>query len=335
MWPRDTAAESADAGSPRGDAIRRRVTLTRAGSPPGVLRIYWPRASPPCHTEFVATRILGGLLCASLVAAPAAAQSLGQVAAEEAARRKAIGTPARVIRGDDLRSDYPVTTPVDLPAWPTDPAAAADPAAPRTLVDAAELQGGALPPIAVMAVAGGEVIVELTVNRDGVVESARTLRSTPPYSETLLTVLRGWRFAPAEDVLTPAAGLPIDQRSRRAATSKVLIVGLFRPPALFAATLGEPPTQVAAPSDDAPAVGALTMPAYPVGAQFDGTVLIEVSIGVEGAVLRRRLLRSSPPFDAPALDAVDALSFRPARMRGRAVPSVAYVVSEFRQPVTP
>lgn len=283
----------------------------------------------------MATRILGGLLCLTFAAAPVAAQSLGQVAAEEAARRKAIGAPARVIRGDDLRADYPVTTPVDLPAWPDDTADDADPAAPRTIVAAAALQGGALPPIAVMAVAGGEVIVELSVTRDGVVESAKTLRSTPPYTENLLSALRGWRFAPAEDVLTPAAGQPTDETTRRAAASKVLVVGLFRPPALFAATLGEPPKTVAAPSQDAPGVGALVMPEYPVRALFDGTVLVEVQIGVDGSVLRRRLARSSPPFDDPALEAVGSLTFRPARVRGRAVPSVAYVVAAFRQPITP
>lgn len=283
----------------------------------------------------MALRILGGLVCLTLAAAPAAAQSLGQVAAEEAARRKAIGTPARVIRGEDLRADYPVTTPVDRPAWPGDTADGVDSAVPRTIVAAARLQGGTLPPIAVQAMAGGEVIVELSVTRAGVVESAKTLRSTPPYTENLLTALRGWRFAPAEDVLTPAAGQPTDETTRRAAASKVLVVGLFRPPALFAATLGEPPTSEAAPSPDAPAVGALVMPDYPVRAMFDGTVLIEVEINADGSVQRRRLARSLPPFDDPALEAVGSLTFRPANVRGRAVPSVAYVVAAFRQPITP
>jgi len=283
----------------------------------------------------VRTTCLGCLVCLPLVALPASAQSLGQVAAEEAARRKAITTPARVIRSDDLRADFPVTTPVDVPAWPAG-SAAADPAAPRTLVEAAQLQGGSLPPIAAMAVAGGEVFLEATVNRDGVVEAVRTLRDTPPYTDGLTGAVRGWRFAPAEDVVTPLPGQPIDETTRRAATSKVLVVGLFRPPALYDVTLGTPPKPAGAPSEDAPAVnGVATMPGYPPQALFDGTVLIELRLGVDGSVMRTRLTRSAPPFDEPALDAAAALAFRPAQIKGRSVPSVVYVVAAFRQPITP
>lgn len=282
------------------------------------------------------THLAGCVLCLALAVSPVAAQSLGQVAADEAARRKTIATPARVIRADDLRTDFPVTTPVERPAWPGADTAAADPQAPRTLVAAASLQGGGLPPIAAMAVAGGEVFLELTVNRDGGVEAVRTLRDTPPFTDSLSMTVRGWRFAPAEDVLTPAVGQRADETTRRATSSKVLVVGLFRPPALFAMTLGEPPKTIAGPSDDAPAVtGAATMPLYPARAMFDGTALIELQLGVDGSVMRTRLARSAPGFDEPALDAAAALSFRAPRVKGRAVPSVVYVVEAFRQPITP
>lgn len=265
---------------------------------------------------------------------PAAAQPLGQVAAEEAARRKAITSPARVMVEADLRPDFPVTTPTDVPAWPDD-AAALDPSAPRRLVEPAELDGGPLPVIPVMAVAGGEVFLEVAVNAEGRVSGVKPFRDTPPFTDALSAAVKAWAFEPATDAAIPLPGLPVDARTRRPAASKVLVVGLFRPPALFAATLGEPPKNVGAPSEDVPVpAGTPRMPDYPVNAMFDGAVLIELQLGVDGSVTRRRLLRSSPAFDGPALIAVDALSFRAARVRGAAVPSVAYVVLAFRQPIT-
>lgn len=264
----------------------------------------------------------------------AVAQSLADVAADEAARRKAIATPARVMRETDLRTDYPVTTPTELPAWPED--AAGDPAAPRRLVEPASLQGGPLPPIPVMAVAGGEVFLEVAVGSDGAVSGVTPFRHTPPFTEALTAAVKAWRFEPAEDAVAPRLGQPIDETTRKAAASKVLVVGLFRPPALFGATLGEPPKDVETPAPDVPApVGAATMPEYPMNALFDGVVLMELRLGVDGSIMRRRLVRSAPGFDAPALIAADALSFRPARVRGVAVPSVAYVLMAFRQPITP
>lgn len=265
--------------------------------------------------------------------ARASAQSLGQVAAEEAARRKTIAQPARVLQNDDLRADYPVTTPADLPAWPDD--AVGDPSVPRILVEPAALQGGPLPSIPVLAVAGGEVFLEVGVDPEGAVNVVTTLRDTPPFTVELAAAVAAWRFAPAEDAAAPLPGQPIDERTRRTAPSKVLVVGLFRPPALFAMTLGTPPVDVGRPADDAPALlGAATMPVYPADALFDGMVLVELRLGVDGAVMRRRLLRSSAGFDGPTLAAVDALSFRPARMRGAAVPSMVYVLAAFRQPIT-
>ncbi len=269
-----------------------------------------------------------------LPGAVASAQSLGTVAAEEAARRKAIAQPARVLENDDLRVDYPVTTPTDLPAWPDD--AVDDPSPRRVLVEPAALQGGPLPGIPVLAVAGGEVFLEVTVDRQGEVEAVKALRDTPPFTGELAAAVAGWRFAPAEDVAAPLPGRPVDERTRRSTVSKVLVVGLFRPPALFARTLGTPPVDAGTPSTDAPALlGAAAMPLYPPNSLFDGMVLVELRLGVDGAVMRRRLVRSSAGFDGPTLTAVDALSFRPARIAGAAVPSVVYVLAAFRQPVTP
>ena len=84
-----------------------------------------------------------GLVCA-MGAGEAAAQPLGQVAADEAARRKTIASPARIMREADLRPDYPVTNPTDVPPWPD--GAALDPAwDPQPEEPAAARAGRALP----------------------------------------------------------------------------------------------------------------------------------------------------------------------------------------------
>lgn len=277
--------------------------------------------------------VMAGVL--AITPAVGAAQTLGEIAAKEKARREAITAPARVITSDDLRA---VPPPAGEPA-PTTllDSGSADPAAPpRTLVSAARLQGGGTPQIPVMAVAGGEVVLEVGVDRDGAVTGITTVRHTPPFTETLQSAVRGWRFRPAEDVATPPAGEPVDPATRAPTASTVLVIGLFRPPGLFNVTLGEPPKTTAQPSPSAPGLqSVLTLPPYPPQALADGVVLIELQLSAQGAVERTSIVRSAAPFDQPALDAVKGLGFRPPRVGARTVPSTVYAVVAFRQPITP
>ena len=107
------------------------------------------------------------VLCAALTCTPPVhAQSLGQAAADEAARRKAIQKPARVITADDIKPADPVSNPTEVPPFP-ESSTSTDPSGGRLLVAPAKMQGGALPQIPVMAIAGGEVFLEVDVTRDG------------------------------------------------------------------------------------------------------------------------------------------------------------------------
>lgn len=262
-----------------------------------------------------------------------AAQSLGDVAARERARRDAIKQPARVITGDDLRAvPPPAGDPAPSAPLGSDPVEAA-PA--RTIVTSARLQSGRPPQIPFMAVSGGEVVLEVAVGKDGAVTGATTLRDTPPFTDAVQAAVRGWRFTPAQDALSPTPGAPMDPASRAAAPSTVLVIGLFRPPGLFNVTLGSPPKTVAQPSAGAPALqSALTLPVYPAQALADGVVLVELQLTAQGTVGKASVVRSSPPFDQPALDAVKGLGFRTARQGEKPVPSTVYAAVAFRQPVT-
>lgn len=277
--------------------------------------------------------VMAGVL-ATVSPAIGVAQTLGDVAAREKARRDALKSPSRVITGDDLRA---VPPPAGEPA-PSSPLGS-DPvevAPARVLVTAARLQSGRPPQIPLLAVAGGEVVLEVAVGKDGAVTGTTTLRDTPPFTDAVQAAVRGWRFTPAQDVIAPLPGAPMDPATRAAAPSTVLVIGLFRPPGLFNVTLGEPPKTVAQPSAGAPALqSALTLPAYPPQALADGIVLVELQLSAQGSVTKASVVRSSPPFDQPALDAVKGLGFRAPRQGAVNVPSTVYAAVAFRQPVTP
>jgi TonB family protein len=198
----------------------------------------------------------------------------------------------------------------------------------------AHYREGALPQIPVRALGGGEVFLELTISSTGGVSAVRTLRATPPFTETLSQAVRGWRFVPAEEEMEPEAARPGEPALRRVVDSRVLIAGLFRPPTLNTPSFGEPPADVASASDETPFPLATVMPAYPPLARDSGTVLVEVHVDPRGDVVDAVAIRSAPPFDAPAIDAARGWKFRPARLHGRSVDTLAYIVFAFRQPVT-
>jgi TonB family protein len=178
------------------------------------------------------------------------------------------------------------------------------------------------------------VIVEAEVTDAGVVTGVRPIRITPPFTETVTTSVRQWRFSPAIQELNPD---PDESQVivKRPVKSKVLVAAMFRAPLLNnGPTLGTAPKDVAIPSDDIPFPTMTVMPLYPVRALFDGTVLVEVQVGIDGRVLDTKVLQSGAVFDGPAIDAVKQWVFRPARVRSVPSFSFAYVSFAFRQPIT-
>lgn len=269
------------------------------------------------------------LLVSLPAAAVSAGQSLGQVAAEESARRRAITAPARVITDADI---------VPAPAVPDAglPATSPPDDLPRVVSRTpARFRAGPAPQIPIQAVSGADVAVEATVGSDGRVGDITMLRHAAPFSESLAAAVRGWQFAPAVDAAAAPDGQGEDNVVETRVASKVLVLGLFRPPALFQGTLGTAPSDVGRASDAVPyPTTALPMPEFPPNALMDGVVVVELAIGLNGEVRGMRVVRSSAVFDQPTLDAVAGLRFRAARVHGRPSPSFVYVVAAFRQPIT-
>lgn len=100
------------------------------------------------------------------------------------------------------------------------------------------------------------------MSSEGSVIEVKSLRSTASFDELMIGVVRGWQFAPAErqvDFPSPDTSQP----KTRPVGLKVLVAWIFRPPALYSLTLGEPITDVASPFPEVPFPAATVMPPTP------------------------------------------------------------------------
>lgn len=186
----------------------------------------------------------------------------------------------------------------------------------------AQFRTGSLPTLPVRAVGGGEVLLDAALDARGVVTGVTILRATPPFTGMFATAAQGWAFRPARDMGTPAP-------------SHVLVAAVIRPPSLTVpSTQGELPRDVAAARAELPNPVALVTPAYPPLAHRSGVVLVEARIDATGRVTRAHVVRSAPPFDSAATDAAWQCTFRPARLRGAAVESIALLAFGFPEIVT-
>jgi TonB family protein len=197
----------------------------------------------------------------------------------------------------------------------------------------AQYQSGSTPALPALAVGGGEVLLEVGVGPDGRVTDIKPLRTTPPFTELLTAAVRDWRFRPANNADASSRGG--DNRSAGAPiAAKVLVAGVFRPPALNLPTLGEPPKEGAPASDDMAFPLTTRVPLFPPQANRGGVVLLEARVERGGQVGDVKVLRSAAPFDETARRAVSEWIFRPARVNGAYAASWVYVVAGFASPVS-
>jgi TonB family protein len=193
---------------------------------------------------------------------------------------------------------------------------------------------GALPPLPVFVVGGGEVLLDVSVDSDGRVTSITPLRVTPPFTDFVVDAVRGWRFLPARTMAAPNHARPDQPPLPVPVASQVLVAGVFRAPTLWVPTLGELPRDVGVPSGEIPFPVTTTPPPYPPQAFCGGVVLVEVPVAADGTIGDVTVIRSAPPFDEPARSAARQWTFRPGRVEGTAVPALVYVIFGFPAPVS-
>ncbi len=177
---------------------------------------------------------------------------------------------------------------------------------------------GSIPKMPAQAVGGGDVLLSVAVSAAGAVSAIDVLRTTPPYTDTLIEAVRTWRFVPALD----AKRTPMDTR--------VLVDARIGAPGLSGPTLGTPPKDVSTADSRVPFPAQTTAPPYPPNARDTGTVLVETRVDSTGHVVGVTAVRSSPAFDSAALDAARTSTFRPAQSADAPSSTYAYVLFVFR-----
>ncbi len=197
----------------------------------------------------------------------------------------------------------------------------------------ARYRAGTVPAVPVTALGGGQVLLELAVNREGRVTSVSPLRTTPPFTDLVIGAVRDWQFVPAEEDVRPEPARADKPASRMPVPSTVLVAAVFRPPALSGPTLGEAPRDITSASAETAFPLATTVPQFPPLALNSGVVLLEARVDRDGTVADATVIRSAPPFDDAALKAARQWRFRPARVRGTPVTTRVYILFGFPVPV--
>jgi len=192
---------------------------------------------------------------------------------------------------------------------------------------------GTIPTLSVMSVevGGGEVLLEVSVDKTGAVTAMTALRETATFTERMTQAVKTWRFKPAEAEV-PAVRRKPGGPVTEAIDSRVLVAGVFRRPSVIGVTFGEPIKDVASASTDIPFPTNLVTPPYPPGTMNPGVVLVEVRIDASGGVTEAKIRVPSPGFDSAALSTARQWRFRPAKPAGTAATSVAYIVFGFPVP---
>src|SRR5262249_46503851 len=148
----------------------------------------------------------------------------------------------------------------------------------------ARYKSGGVPALSQLAVGGGEVLVDVAVSAGGRVESVTALRTPPPFPQAGGRWGRGWGVPPAGGVGPRGPSRPDGPPRSVAVASHVLVAATFRQPTVVGPTHGEPPKDVAAPSEETPSANVAGMPTYPVTARDAGVVIVEARIDRAGTL---------------------------------------------------
>jgi len=186
--------------------------------------------------------------------------------------------------------------------------------------DPPKLQGGSIKAVQLMTTTAGMVLLDLTVSQRGLVTNTRVVKDVAPFGDLTKESIASWRFEPG--------------RVNRVATdSRILVIGLYRPPMLLF-PLPQLPKAPALDEDDAvPFPTEVAVPPYPPNRVGGASVLVEIDVDERGQVVSATTLGPETGFDDAAASTARAWKFRPAREGGTPVRSRVYMIVSFREPV--
>lgn len=177
------------------------------------------------------------------------------------------------------------------------------------------------------SIAVGTVVLEITVDEKGAVESVRAIREIPSLTEAAVESVRTWQFKPA--ILD---GRPVRSRTVAAVT--------FNPLAAFPQNVPLPPLSAATKPrasrtvlEPRPVkVVAASFPQYPVNSVITGTVVLRVSVDREGHVRDTVAVRDIVPLTAACIRVLKEWKFEPAQYQGMPIPASIALAFVLRPP---
>lgn len=164
--------------------------------------------------------------------------------------------------------------------------------------------------------AAGIAACDVKVDENGAVAAADLVQDLPPYGAQLQDAVRSWRFEPAREG---------DRRVR----SRVLVLGLFRPPTLSIIAPQKPFYQTTRAPEEIPWPTYVAIAPHPATVVGNAMVLVETDISDQGKVASARTLGSATGFDGVALEAARQWTFRPAEPAGRPIGARAFLIFSF------
>ncbi len=173
----------------------------------------------------------------------------------------------------------------------------------------------------------GTVILEATVDVKGAVQSVKILRSVPALDQAAIDAVKQWVYEPTlidgkprAVVFTVTVRFVLDKDKKGGKAAAEGVSGEAKEP-LKAAGTDEPPTLIKKVS-----------PVYPEEARkqgIEGTVILEATVDVKGAVQNVKILRSVAALDQAAVDAVKQWVYEPKVIGGKPVPVTFTVTVRF------
>jgi len=173
----------------------------------------------------------------------------------------------------------------------------------------------------VNTLASGAVSLLLSLDGSANIQNVQVLRDSPPLTSAVQDAVQVWTFSPAS-----LQGVPV--------ASEISVTAIFNifNPAGGAATqsLVLAPSQPVYPDASQfmpPQITSASYANYPANSVAQGTVVLDVTVGVAGQPKQSRVVYGAPPLSQQATNAVKTWQFNAATFKGQ--PVSAHIIIAF------
>jgi hypothetical protein len=168
----------------------------------------------------------------------------------------------------------------------------------------------------------GTVVIDALITEEGKPQEVEVRRDIPCLTELALDAVKEWKFTPAkvgENAVASRIAVAVTFSPQRVLTDPIPL------PAL------KPQSDAAIQAEFQPAeVTRAKIPAYPIDAAVDGTVVLEVNLNAQGEPGDVKVLQDLPPFTSHTQAVVADWRFMAATDNGNPIPSKIVLAFVFR-----